>query len=109
PIDPALTSGDLRAAHCSASTRSGTFGRAQGTVVLDADGRAGSIDFTLDADSVDTRWSVRDDFLRSELRPAVRGRRDRPVVPSDRAPRLAIAWGERSEPRVDVHPRFAAL
>ena len=38
----------------------------QGTIALDAEGRTGSIDFTIEADSVDTGWTVRDDFIRGE-------------------------------------------
>ena len=37
-----------------------------GTIVLDADSHSGSIDFAVDASSVDTGWSVRDNFIRSE-------------------------------------------
>jgi len=52
--------------HFWLSTLRGQFGRAQGTIVLDADSRAGSIDFAIEASSVDTGWSVRDNFIRSE-------------------------------------------
>jgi polyisoprenoid-binding protein YceI len=65
-IDPALTRAEFAVDHFFVATLRGTFGRARGTIVLDTDGRAGSIDFTLDADSVDTGWSVRDDFIRGE-------------------------------------------
>ena len=34
--------------------------------MLDADSHAGSIDFAIDASSIDTGWSVRDNFIRSE-------------------------------------------
>lgn len=66
-IDPALTRAEFTVNHFWVTTLRGRFGRAHGTIVLDTDGRAGSIDFAIDADSVDTGWSVRDDFIKSEL------------------------------------------
>jgi polyisoprenoid-binding protein YceI len=65
-IDPALTRAEFAVDHFFFATLRGTVGRAHGTIVLDPDTRAGSIDFTLDADSVDTGWSVRDDFIRGK-------------------------------------------
>src|SRR2546421_1257638 len=65
-IDPALTRAEFKVGHFWVTTLHGTFGRAHGTIVLDTEGGAGNIDFTLDADSVDTGWSVRDDFIRGE-------------------------------------------
>ncbi len=65
-IDPAQTRAEFAVDHFWVSTLRGRFGRAHGTIVLDADSRAGSIDFSIDADSVDTGWSIRDDFIRSE-------------------------------------------
>ncbi len=63
-IDPALTRAEFAAAHFWVAKLRGRFGRTGGTIVLDADGHAGSIDFTVDATSVDTGWSVRDNFIR---------------------------------------------
>jgi polyisoprenoid-binding protein YceI len=65
-IDPVTTRGEFTVGHFWVSTLRGHFGRAQGTIVLDPDGRAGSIDFAVDASSVDTGWSVRDNFIRGE-------------------------------------------
>jgi polyisoprenoid-binding protein YceI len=65
-IDPAQTRAEFSVDHFWVTTLRGRFARADGTIVLDTEGRGGSIEFTLDADSVDTGWSVRDDFIRSE-------------------------------------------
>jgi len=66
-IDPALTRTEFTVSHFWVTTLHGHFARAHGTIVLDVDDRTGSIDFAIDVDSVDTGWSVRDDFLKSEL------------------------------------------
>jgi len=66
-IDPARTRAEFAVDHFFVATLHGHFGRTHGTIALDTEGRAGSIDFTIDADSIDTGWSVRDDFIRSEL------------------------------------------
>jgi polyisoprenoid-binding protein YceI len=65
-IDPGLTRAEFSVDHFWVTTLRGRFGRASGTIVLDSAGRAGTIDFTIDADSVDTGWTFRDDFIRSE-------------------------------------------
>ena len=65
-IDPELTRAEFAVNHFWVARLRGSFGRAEGTVLLDADGHAGSIEFTVDASSVDTGWSVRDDFIRGE-------------------------------------------
>jgi polyisoprenoid-binding protein YceI len=65
-IDPALTRAEFEVAHFWVTKLRGRFGRTQGTIMLDAEGHAGSIDFTVDAASVDTGWSVRDNFIRGE-------------------------------------------
>jgi polyisoprenoid-binding protein YceI len=66
-IDPALTRAEFAVDHFFISTLHGRFARARGTIVLDTEARSGSIDFTIDADSIDTGWSVRDDFIRGEF------------------------------------------
>ena len=65
-IDPALTRAEFAVGHFWVTRLEGRFGRTQGTIVLDAEGHAGSIDFAVDATSVDTGWSVRDNFIRGE-------------------------------------------
>jgi polyisoprenoid-binding protein YceI len=65
-IDPALTHAEFAVPHFWVTKLRGRFGRTEGMVVLDSEGHAGSIDFTVDAASVDTGWSVRDDFIRGE-------------------------------------------
>jgi polyisoprenoid-binding protein YceI len=66
-IDPAQTRAEFTVNHFWVTMLHGRFVRAHGTIVLDSEGRNGSIDFAIDADSVDTGWSVRDDFIKSEL------------------------------------------
>lgn len=65
-VDPALTHAEFAVSHFWVTRLRGSFGRAEGTVVLDPDGHAGSIEFSIDASSVETGWSVRDDFIRGE-------------------------------------------
>jgi polyisoprenoid-binding protein YceI len=65
-VDPALTHAEFAVNHFWVTKLRGSFGRAEGTVALDPAGHAGSIEFSVDASSVDTGWSVRDDFIRGE-------------------------------------------
>ena len=65
-VDPELTRAEFAVSHFWVTRLRGTFGRAEGTVALDPEGHAGSIEFSVDASSVDTGWSVRDDFIRGE-------------------------------------------
>ncbi len=65
-IDPVLTQAEFEVNHFWVTKLRGTFGRTEGTIVLDADGHAGSIDFAVDTSSVETGWSVRDAFIRGE-------------------------------------------
>jgi len=65
-IDPEATRAEFAVDHFWVTTLHGRFGRANGTVVLDQEAHAGSIDFIIEAESVDTGWSVRDDFIRGE-------------------------------------------
>ena len=65
-IDPGLTHAEFEVGHFWVTTLRGRFSRADGTIVLDSLERAGSIDFTIEADSVDTGWTIRDEFIRSE-------------------------------------------
>jgi polyisoprenoid-binding protein YceI len=45
----------------------GRFDLTSGKIVLDPERRAGSIDFVVDAGSIDTGWTLRDAFLKSDL------------------------------------------
>jgi polyisoprenoid-binding protein YceI len=65
-VDPELTRAEFAVNHFWVTRLRGSFGRAEGTVALDPEGHAGSIEFSVDASSVDTGWSVRDDFIRGE-------------------------------------------
>jgi polyisoprenoid-binding protein YceI len=66
-IEPEATRAEFEVDHFWVTTLHGRFARASGTIVLDSAERAGSIDFVIDAESVDTGWSVRDNFIRGEL------------------------------------------
>ena len=65
-VDPELTSAEFAVGHLGLSTQHGHFVRTRGTIVLDRGTHTGRIDFVVDATSVDTGWTARDDFLRSE-------------------------------------------
>jgi len=65
-VDPELSSTEFAVSHLGISTQRGHFGRMEGTIVLDAEGHTGAIDFTVDATTVDTGWGVRDAWLRGE-------------------------------------------
>lgn len=45
----------------------GRFDLTSGKIVLDPERRAGSIEFVVDAGSIDTGWNLRDAFLKSDL------------------------------------------
>jgi polyisoprenoid-binding protein YceI len=65
-IDPAATRAEFAVDHFWLATLHGSFARTHGTIVLDSRARTGSIDLAVDADSVATGWSVRDDFIRGQ-------------------------------------------
>ena len=48
------------------SEQRGRFERTRGTIVLDPQNKLGSIEFIIDASSVNTGWDLRDAFLKSE-------------------------------------------
>src|SRR2546426_512402 len=65
-IEPEFTYAEFAVSHIGLSRQRGHFGRTNGTIVLDADRHSGSIDFVVDATSIDTGWNARDEFLRGE-------------------------------------------
>ena len=65
-VDPELTSAEFAVMHLGISKQRGRFERTRGTIVLDGEGKTGSIDFVIDAASVNTGWTLRDAFLKSE-------------------------------------------
>jgi polyisoprenoid-binding protein YceI len=65
-VDPELTSADFAVSHLGLSSQHGHFSSTRGTIVLDPEAASGRVDFVVDARSVDTGWTARDDFLRSE-------------------------------------------
>ena len=65
-IDPAHTAAQFSVRHMGISTVRGAFTKVSGSVQYDpADPAKASIDVTIDAASIDTRVSMRDDDLRS--------------------------------------------
>ena len=65
-VEPALTTAEFSVNHLGLWKPRWRFDRTQGTIVFDAERHSGSIDFAIDAASVDTGWGVRDAFLRGE-------------------------------------------
>ena len=65
-VDPQHTHVDFSVRHLMISTVKGRFGEVQGTVTFDpTDARDAQIDVTIDAASIDTRVTDRDNHLRS--------------------------------------------
>ncbi|HEV8553350.1 MAG TPA: YceI family protein [Casimicrobiaceae bacterium] len=65
-VEPELTYAEFAVSHIGLARQRGHFGRTHGTIVLDSEQHSGSIDFVVDATSIDTGWNVRDEFLRGE-------------------------------------------
>ena len=66
-LDPAHSSAQFSVRHMGISTVRGTFDKVSGEVKYDAaNPAAASVDVTIDANSVDTRVSMRDNDLRSD-------------------------------------------
>ena len=65
-VDPELTNAEFAVMHLGISKQRGRFERTRGTIILDAERKTGSIDFVIDATSVNTGWNLRDAFLKSE-------------------------------------------
>ena len=87
----------------------GRFDLAWGTIVLDPERRSGSIEFVVDAGSVDTGWDLRDAFLKSDLMfdvkryPSIRFRSTRLAF---EGPRLVAVDGEMTLHGVTLPVRF---
>jgi polyisoprenoid-binding protein YceI len=65
-VDAAQTTAGFAVSQLGIVRQRGHFDRAWGTIVIDPDGIAGSIDVVIDPASVDTGWSLRDRFLRGD-------------------------------------------
>jgi len=65
-IDPERTMSGFSVNELGLWQRTGHFGRTRGQIRYDADAESGGIDLAVDAASVDTGWSLRDDFVRAE-------------------------------------------
>ena len=66
-VDPELTSARFTVLELGFSKQEGRLGRTSGTIVLDPRQKVASIDLEIETASVDTGWSLRDAFLRSEV------------------------------------------
>jgi polyisoprenoid-binding protein YceI len=65
-VEPEASSAQFAVTHFGVFTQHGRFGGTQGTIVLDAEQRSGSIDLVIDATSINTGWHARDAWLRGE-------------------------------------------
>ena len=65
-IDPERTVAGFSVNELGLWQRTGRFGRTHGQIRYEADAESGAIDLAVDAASVDTGWSLRDDFVRGE-------------------------------------------
>lgn len=65
-LDADRSSTEFAVSHVRLSMQYGRFRRTEGTIVLDPQDHAGSIDLVVDATSVDTGWNARDGWLRGE-------------------------------------------
>jgi polyisoprenoid-binding protein YceI len=66
-VDSELTSARFAVLEWGFSKQEGRLGRTSGTIVLDSGRKVESIDLEIETASVDTGWSLRDAFLRSEV------------------------------------------
>jgi polyisoprenoid-binding protein YceI len=65
-VEADLSSTEFAVSHLGLFKQHGRFGRTEGTIMLDPEDHAGSMDLVVDATSVDTGWNARDAWLRSE-------------------------------------------
>jgi polyisoprenoid-binding protein YceI len=111
-VDPAHTTARFSVPQLGFSKPEGRLGRTSGTIVLDAQQKVESIDLEIDTASVDTGWSLRDAFLRSEVMfdvghyPRMRFRSTRLVYDGER---LAGVEGEVTLRDVTRPVRFDVL
>jgi polyisoprenoid-binding protein YceI len=65
-VDPDITVVEYAVTYLGVLKQRGRFVRTNGAIVIDQEARDGHVDFTVDARSIDSGWSVRDNFLRDE-------------------------------------------
>jgi len=65
-VDRETSTAEFAVRYFGVFTQHGTFRRAGGTIVIDAEEHSGTVDLVVDASSIDTGWSVGDAWLRSE-------------------------------------------
>ena len=65
-VAPEQTSVSFEVANLGIGSQ-GRFDLTSGKIVLDPERRTGSIEFVVDASSIDTGWNLRDAFLKSDL------------------------------------------
>jgi polyisoprenoid-binding protein YceI len=65
-VEPEFSSAEFAVSYFGFARQHGRFGRTEGTIVLDPEDHTGSVDLVVDATTIDTGWSLRDAWLRSE-------------------------------------------
>jgi len=66
-VDSGLTRARFAVEYLGMATAHGRFGRTSGTIGVDAQQKVERIDLTIDTESVDMGWDLRDTFVRSEV------------------------------------------
>ena len=65
-VEPERSSTEFAVSHFGFAKQHGRFGRTEGTIALDPEDHCGSVDFVVDATTIDTGWKLRDNWLRGE-------------------------------------------
>ena len=65
-VEAEASSAEFSVSHFGVFKQRGRFGGTQGTIVLDAEQRSGSVELVIVATSIDTGWHARDEWLRGE-------------------------------------------
>jgi polyisoprenoid-binding protein YceI len=78
-VDPARTAATYGIVYLGVLSHRGRFAGTRGSMTIDLDAHEGRVEFTVDARSVDSGWSVRDAFIR-----------DVSMLDADRHPAIAF-------------------
>jgi len=65
-VQPEQTSAGFAVGYLGFARQQGRFAQTSGTIILDRERKAGSVDLVIDVRSVQTGWDLRDTFLRGE-------------------------------------------
>jgi polyisoprenoid-binding protein YceI len=108
-VAPEQTSVSFEVANLGIASQ-GRFDLTSGKIVLDPERRTGSVEFVVDASSIDTGWNLRDAFLKSDLMfdveryPSIRFHSTRLAYDGER---LVVVEGEITMHGVTRPVRFA--